>query len=226
MHTPGHTPEHISFLVTDTRSAGEPTGIFSGDFVFVGDVGRPDLLERAAGVEGTMEPGARQLFRSLQRFKQLPDYLQVWPAHGAGSACGKSLGAVPQSTVGYEKRFNWALTITDEDEFVREVLAGQPEPPAYFAQMKVINKVGPEPRPKSGVKRQTASGLERALQEGMPVVDTRSPAEYAEWHVPSWPACCPNRGSFSPCGCLRLTASCRHLLRVRRLRNHNSGWCN
>lgn len=184
LHTPGHTPEHISFLVTDTRNADEPVGIFTGDFVFVGDVGRPDLLERAAGVEGTMEPGARQLFRSLQRFKELPDYLQVWPAHGAGSACGKSLGAVPQSTVGYEKRFNWAMRITDEAEFVREVLDGQPEPPAYFAHMKRVNKEGPQPRPKSGVKRHTAPGLERALRRGMPVVDARPASEYAEWHVP------------------------------------------
>lgn len=184
LHTPGHTPEHISLLVTDTRSATEAMGIFTGDFVFVGDVGRPDLLERAAGFTGTMEAGARQLFRSLQRFKQLPDYLQVWPAHGAGSACGKSLGAVPQSTVGYEKLFNWALRISDEAEFVREVLKGQPEPPAYFAQMKRINKEGPQPRPKSGAKRQTEADLERARREGMPVVDVRSAAEYAAWHVP------------------------------------------
>jgi hydroxyacylglutathione hydrolase len=109
MHTPGHTPEHLAFLVTDTVRADEPMGILTGDFVFVGDVGRPDLLERAAGYSETMEAGARQLYASLQRFKALPDYLQVWPGHGDGSACGKALGAVLQSTVGYETRFNWAL---------------------------------------------------------------------------------------------------------------------
>src|SRR5690606_26328059 len=103
----------------------------TGDFVFVGDIGRPDLLERAAGIKGTMVNGARQMFNSLQRFKTLPDYLQVWPGHGAGSACGKSLGAVPSSTIGYEKIVNWALQIEDEEEFVQKLLDGQPEPPKY-----------------------------------------------------------------------------------------------
>ena len=143
MHTPGHTPEHLTFLVTDTAAATEPMGALTGDFLFVGDVGRPDLLERAAHIAGTMEASARQLFRSLRRFAQLPDYLQVWPGHGAGSACGKSLGAVPQSTLGYERRFNWAFATPDEEEFVRAVLAGQPEPPRYFAEMKRINRDGP-----------------------------------------------------------------------------------
>ncbi|MBD3919737.1 MBL fold metallo-hydrolase [Paenibacillus sp. PR3] len=144
LHTPGHTPESISFLLTDLGGgAEEPMGIFSGDFVFVGDIGRPDLLEKAAGIVGTSETGARQMFQSLKKFKALPDFLQVWPAHGAGSACGKALGAVPSSTVGYEKRNNWALKMDDEESFVRELLAGQPEPPKYFARMKHINKVGP-----------------------------------------------------------------------------------
>jgi glyoxylase-like metal-dependent hydrolase (beta-lactamase superfamily II) len=115
LHTPGHIPEHLAFLLTDTKGADAPMGLFTGDFVFVGDVGRPDLLERAAGYAGTMEAGARRIYASLQRFQDLPDYLQVWPGHGAGSACGKALSAVPQSTVGYEKRFNWGLQIHDED---------------------------------------------------------------------------------------------------------------
>ena len=84
-HSPGHTPEHISLLLTDTAGANRPMGIFSGDFVFVGDVGRPDLLEKAASFAGTAEVGARQMFHSLERFKQLPDYMQLWPGHGAGS---------------------------------------------------------------------------------------------------------------------------------------------
>src|SRR5688572_13755898 len=142
MHTPGHTPEHLSFLVTDHPAGAGPWGILTGDFVFVGDVGRPDLLERAAGYAGTMEAGARELQRSLERFRTLPDHLQVWPGHGAGSACGKSLGALASSTVGYERLANWGLAITNEEEFVRMVLAGQPEPPRYFAEMKRINKEG------------------------------------------------------------------------------------
>jgi hydroxyacylglutathione hydrolase len=183
--TPGHTPEHLSFLLSDTAAAAEPMGIFTGDFVFVGDVGRPDLLERAAGLSGTMEAGARRLHNSLQAFKTLPDYLQVWPGHGAGSACGKALGAVPQSTVGYEKRVNWGLRIEDEAQFVSEVLAGQPEPPTYFAQMKRLNKlgapfVGDLPQP----QRLALADLESALAHGMTVVDTRSAESFAAGHVP------------------------------------------
>ncbi len=185
MHTPGHTPEHLSFLVTDTAGATEPMGILSGDFVFVGDVGRPDLLEKAAKVANTMEAGAKQLFRSLDRFRALPDYIQVWPGHGAGSACGKALGAVPTSTVGYEKRFNWGVATTVESDFVAMVLAGQPEPPLYFAEMKRINRDGPRvlggfPKPARGDR----ATLARAFGQGVVVIDTRAAAAYATAHVP------------------------------------------
>jgi len=145
VHTPGHTPEHLSFLVTDKGGgATESMGIVTGDFVFVGDLGRPDLLESAAKVEGAMDPSARTLYDSVQRFLDLPDYLQVWPAHGAGSACGKALGAVPQSTIGYEKQFNPMIDAAkhDEDTFVDAILEGQPEPQIYFARMKRDNKMG------------------------------------------------------------------------------------
>ncbi|MCR8978619.1 MBL fold metallo-hydrolase [Brevibacillus laterosporus] len=143
MHTPGHTPESLSFLLKDYGSAGpQSIGIFTGDFVFVGDVGRPDLLEKAAGQAGTAEIGARQMYKSLQRFKEWEDYLQIWPGHGAGSACGKALGAVPSSTVGYEKRYNPALSFTEEAKFVTWLLDGQPEPPRYFSRMKQVNKQG------------------------------------------------------------------------------------
>src|SRR5215212_699242 len=171
VHTPGHTPEHMTFLVTDTLVGNEPMGALTGDFIFVGDVGRPDLLERAAGMSGTMEKSAHQLFQSLQTFKKNPDYLQIWPGHGAGSACGKSLGAMPQSTLGYEKLFNWALAETAEEAFVREVLAGQPEPPAYFAMMKRINRDGPSPSPRTIPPIIDVSRV-AALKE--PIVDIRS----------------------------------------------------
>lgn len=145
VHTPGHTPEHLSFLVTDHGGgASQPMGIATGDFVFVGDLGRPDLLESAAGIAGQQEPSARKLYESVGRFLDLPDFLQVWPAHGAGSACGKALGAVPISTVGYERRHNAAIDATrrGEDAFVEAILDGQPEPPLYFATMKRLNKEG------------------------------------------------------------------------------------
>jgi hydroxyacylglutathione hydrolase len=180
LHLPGHTPEHIVFLVTDTETATEPMGAFTGDFLFVGDVGRPDLLERAASVKGTMETSARQLFQSLQRFRSLPDYLQIWPGHGAGSACGKALGAVPQSTLGYEKRFNWAFGILDEDSFVSAVLAGQPDPPRYFAEMKKINQSGP--RLLGRISRPPLlkpADLTAALENGATVVDTREASLFA-----------------------------------------------
>ena len=144
LHTPGHTPESLSFLLTDVGGgAHEPMGIFTGDFVFVGSIGRPDLLETAAGVAGSAEVGARELYHSMRRFRELPDYLQVWPAHGAGSACGKGLGAIPSSTVGYETRFNPALQFDDEQAFVHYILADQPETPFYFGVMKRVNKAGP-----------------------------------------------------------------------------------
>jgi len=98
VHTPGHTPEHLVFLLTDGAVSNQVLGALTGDFLFVGDVGRPDLLERAAHVSGTMESAARDLWRSLRRFAELPDYLQIWPGHGAGSACGKSLGSMPHTT--------------------------------------------------------------------------------------------------------------------------------
>ncbi len=146
IHTPGHTPEHMVFLLTDLGGGADgPMALLSGDFLFVGDVGRPDLLEQAAGIDGSQEAGARDLFHSLQKLSHLPEYLQVLPGHGAGSSCGKALGAVPSSTLGYEFRFNEALKLAlqeDEESFVSFILDGQPEPPSYFARMKTINREG------------------------------------------------------------------------------------
>lgn len=179
LHTPGHTPESISFLLTDKGGgANSPMGIFTGDFLFVGDVGRPDLLEKAAGVAGTSQAGAKQMFESLRKVEQLPDYLQVWPAHGAGSACGKSLGAVPMSTLGYEKQFNWAFQIKDEDKFIEELLAGQPEPPKYFAQMKKLNKTGP-----ALLKHEETPKKSLPLSDDAVLVDTRPASEFSAGHT-------------------------------------------
>lgn len=146
-HTPGHTPEHLSFLITDTAFAPSPGYLLSGDFVFAGDLGRPDLLDEAAGMQDTRFEGARQLFASLRDvFLSLPDHVQVLPGHGAGSACGKALGAVPSTTVGYERSFAWwapHLAADDEQGFVDELLDGQPDAHAYFGRMKRQNVLGP-----------------------------------------------------------------------------------
>lgn len=185
VHTPGHTPEHISFLVTDTPAIADvPIMFFSGDFVFVGDVGRPDLLEKAAGISGTMEIGARQMWESLRWFKQLPDHIQVHPAHGAGSACGKALGAIPSSTVGYEKLVNWALRHTDEQEFVKELLSGQPEPPKYFAAMKRLNKEVRNVVPTiPTLPRLSALDVKQMLDNNQIIVDTRFKKLFAAEHI-------------------------------------------
>lgn len=185
LHTPGHTPEHIAFQITDTAGADKPIGVFTGDFLFVGDVGRPDLLEEAAGLVGAKEVGARQQFASVQRFKEMPDYLQIWPGHGAGSACGKALGAIPSTTLGYEKLFNPAFQWEEEDPFVKWLLADQPEPPTYFAQMKRVNKAGPAllrslPQP---VNYDRAT-LDAVIADGGQVFDLRNRGQFASTHAP------------------------------------------
>jgi hydroxyacylglutathione hydrolase len=184
IHTPGHTPEHLTFLITDTRTTREPLAAVTGDFIFVGDVGRPDLLERAARMAGTMEGAARALFHSLAGFRRYPDYLQIWPGHGAGSACGKSLGSLPHTTLGYERLVNWAFRIPDEDTFVRRVLEGQPEPPAYFAEMKRANREGPRPRSLAHPPRVSPAQMTRLAASGAAIVDTRPAGDYGAGHIP------------------------------------------
>jgi hydroxyacylglutathione hydrolase len=185
LHTPGHTPEHLAFQITDTAASDRPIGTFTGDFLFVGDVGRPDLLEEAAGYKGTKVMGARDQYRTVQQFKALPDYLQIWPGHGAGSACGKALGAIPSTTLGYEKLVNPAFRFEQEDAFVQWLLDGQPEPPKYFAQMKKINKAGPAllsrlPAPVNLDRRM----LDAVIQDGGQVFDLRNRGQFAFGHVP------------------------------------------
>ena len=178
-HTPGHTPEHLSYLVTDGAFAHEPGYALTGDFVFSGDVGRPDLLDEAAGMQDTRFAGAKQLFASLKStFLTLPDHIQVFPGHGAGSACGKALGALPSTTVGYERKFAWwakYLATDDEQGFIDELLEGQPDAHAYFGRMKRQNTQGPallgdRPSPRAF----TAKELTQGVDEGnLAFVDTR-----------------------------------------------------
>ncbi len=182
LHTPGHTPEHLSFLVTDGGLTERPGYLLSGDFVFVGDVGRPDLLDEAAGGVDTRFSGAKQLFASLRDvFLPLPDFVQVWPGHGAGSACGKALGAVASTTVGYERLTAWwrdYLERDDEEGFVAALLDGQPDAPRYFGRMKRHNRAGPALLgERAPVRRFEHDEVRRRLGVDLHLLDTRPEAQ-------------------------------------------------
>ena len=132
LHTPGHTPEHISLLVTDRTRSDEPWFVLTGHTLMVGDLGRTELAASAAD-------GARALFRTVQRLKALPDHLEVLPGAYSGSVCGRSLSGKPMSTIGFEKRHNKAFRIGDESEFVRMMLVDIPPPPPQAAQIRAAN---------------------------------------------------------------------------------------
>jgi len=132
LHTPGHTPEHIALVVTDKTRGPEPWFLLSGHTLMVGDLGRTELASSA-------EEGARSLFRSVQKLKNLPDYLEVLPGAFSGSVCGRALSGKPSSTIGFERRFNRAFGIEEEEEFVRHMLENIPTPPADAAEIRAIN---------------------------------------------------------------------------------------
>jgi len=132
MHTPGHTPEHISLLLRDKTRSDEPWMIFTGHTLMVGDLGRTELASDA-------EEGALILYRTAQRLKALPDYVEVLPGAYSGSVCGKSLSGKPWSTIGFEKRFNKAFRIEDEAEFVRTMTSNIPPAPQQAAELRALN---------------------------------------------------------------------------------------
>ncbi|RNJ47910.1 MBL fold metallo-hydrolase [Methylocystis hirsuta] len=132
LHTPGHTPEHISLLVTDRTRADEPWFVLTGHTLMVGDLGRTELATSA-------EEGARALFRSAQRLKSLPDYVEVLPGAYSGSVCGRSLSGKPMSTIGFERRHNKAFRIDDEEAFVCAMVADVPPAPPRAAQIRAAN---------------------------------------------------------------------------------------
>ena len=186
IHTPGHTPESVTFLIKNTKAPQTPIKAITGDFIFVGDVGRPDLLEKAAGQKGSQYEAAHQLFASLNKFIQLPKETELWPGHGAGSFCGKSLSTIPQSTLEQEMATNPAFQyLNDKESFTQFILDGQPEPPKYFAMMKQWNKsVRPLVIEVPKTQKLTIPELEKAIKNNVLVIDARKKEEVAKGFIP------------------------------------------
>ena len=180
LETPGHTPEHLSFVVTDKSRGESPIGVFVGDTLFVGDVGRPDLFPDMANEL------AGKLYHSLHdKLLKLPDYCEVYPAHGAGSLCGRAMGAKYQSTIGYERKYNPALQIKDKGEFIKSLTEDMPSAPDHFSRCSDINRQGPEliedlPQ----LKRLSLSEFNQTMQESdVELLDTRNYLAYGGQHI-------------------------------------------
>jgi glyoxylase-like metal-dependent hydrolase (beta-lactamase superfamily II)/rhodanese-related sulfurtransferase len=176
LHTPGHTPDSISLLVTDRSRGNEPWFVLTGDTLFIGDVGRPDFGgERAAA----------DLYRSLtERLLTLPDSVEVYPAHGAGSSCGRAMSSKTASTIGFERRFNPALQAGSVDVFVSRLMSGLPPKPPNFE--RIIAKNRSRMLPAAGeLAPLSAAQASAILDKGGSVLDVRSPEEYGEGHIAS-----------------------------------------
>ncbi len=175
LHTPGHTPDSVALLVTDLSRGAEPWFVLTGDTLFIGDVGRPDF----GG-----EQAAANLYRSLtERLLALPDSVEVYPAHGAGSSCGRAMSSKTASTIGFERRFNPALQAPDVSTFVRRLMTGVPPKPPNFERIIARNRAQAlpmtgEPRPLS------AAQVREVIAKGACVLDVRSPEEFGQGHVP------------------------------------------
>ena len=183
LETPGHTPESVCYLLEDQKRPGEAGTLFSGDTLFVGDVGRPDLL----GAKMPAETLGRMLFNSLEKkIKTLPDETRVYPSHGAGSSCGKSLGAEEYTTIAREKESNYAMRLDNLEEFLREVTVDQPEAPMYFGKDAALNRQGADllESVTARLKPMTATEVEEAYQSGAILLDTRDSEDVARSGIP------------------------------------------
>ncbi len=180
LETPGHTPEHLCYVVTDTTRGEDPVCAFVGDTLFVGDVGRPDLFPDMA------RELAGKLYHSLfDKILKLPDFCEVLPAHGAGSLCGRAMGAKWRSTIGYEKKYNTALQIKEKDKFIKSLTEDMPPAPDHFSRCTEINRKGPAlvsqlPRMKEFNPETFKDMLEK---ENLAVVDTRSYLAFGSQHI-------------------------------------------
>ena len=181
IETAGHTPESVCYVATDTARGNSPVSLFSGDTLFVGDVGRPDLFP------GRATELASSLYDNLQtKIMTLPDECEVYPAHGAGSLCGRSMAAKRTSTIGYEKKYNYALRIAHREAFVRALTSEMPAAPDHFARCSAINRAGPAlmrnlPRP---VPLESKAFFERMKDERSLLLDVRSYQSFSGVHIP------------------------------------------
>ena len=181
LETPGHTPESVSVVVTDLEKSDEPQAVLTGDTLFIGDVGRPDLL----GAKMSADELAGQLYDSLHgKLLKLPDAVAVYPAHGAGSLCGRNISSETSSTIGQQRRFNYALRPMTRPEFVALVTADLPEAPSYFSRDARLNREGPGslaalPAPAA----LSSDEVERRIAAGALLLDARAAAEYGNGHV-------------------------------------------
>ena len=181
IETPGHTPEHISYVVTDASRGSEPAAVFCGDTLFVGDVGRPDLFP------GIARELANKLYDSLHnKLMRLPDFCEVYPAHGAGSLCGRAMGAKRTSTIGYERKYNSALQISDREEFIRSLTTNMPAAPDHFSRCSAINGKGPATvRGLPQINPMSPSAFKKGSEKkGTFVLDIRSYEAFGGQHVP------------------------------------------
>ena len=178
LFTPGHSPDHNSYLLLQD---GQPIAVFTGDSLFIGDVGRPDLREEAGALQARREELARQMFHTIHKvFASLPDNVVVYPTHGKGSLCGRNMGEATHSTIGQEKQFNWAFQVKDEDEFVARLLADQPFIPAYFPYDVEVNRRG---APHLATTMQNVP-LVSEFTDSLPIVDIRSAEAFRQGHIP------------------------------------------
>jgi len=180
LETPGHTPEHLCYVVIDKARSENPVGAFVGDTLFVGDVGRPDLFPNLA------TELASKLYHSLHdKLLKLPDYVEVYPAHGAGSLCGRAMGAKWQSTIGYERNFNSTLLIKDKATFIKSLTEDMPPAPDHFSRCSDINRKGPARIAELPTLRELSptAFMELLADPGCIVLDTRSYHAYAGQHL-------------------------------------------
>lgn len=184
LNTPGHSPDSISIVALDEE--GRQKAVFTGDTLFIGDCGRPDLRESAGNLTAAREELARQMYHSLRtKLMTLPDEVIVYPAHGAGSLCGKALGSAHSSTIGAEKMSNWSMQPQSEDEFVQELLADQPFVPAYFPYAVEINRRGAEPF-RGALAAIEIRDVDAAFlpETGVLIADARPAAQFRRGHLP------------------------------------------